>query len=274
MATTTNTLRLKVGGKYKTRDGQAAEIVQHDPISTPWTFWGYVGTARLSWKPNGRYFSDRFHGFDLVEEIVESPTLILEPGKRYLTRDGRVAEVTGPNDYDREFVFEGMVDGKREVWRPDGSWHYLPNEEYGLDLVSEIPTETPEYRYFRWAADDRTDKHFIIWRNAPGDRLVEGWLPNLPGDEWQDTELSLTDDLLSDPDIIECDSEGLIHGRPEPVAAGALAPATRTRIAKLAARIVLADGPVLTVDELAGMTIGELVAKLEPSFETEYGIYL
>jgi hypothetical protein len=189
-------------------------------------------------------------------------TFKLEAGKKYLTRDGRVAEI-------KEFIagtaypFRGRVDGDSidRGWLANGQWGYEPGERY--DLVESA------YRYFRCHADaDRSDQHFIIWRNVPGERLVEGWFPNRQGDEWTDTSLSLTDDLLSDPYIIECDADGFILGRRELTeictvkTTEDLTSAQRTRVAKLAARIVLADGPVLTVDELAGMTVGELVAQL------------
>jgi hypothetical protein len=185
-------LRLEVGKKYRTRNGEEAEVTAYDQVGdTRWPFWGGVsGYGELSWRPDDAHFGSQPHDFDLVEEIVE-----------------------------------------------------------------------PTYRYFRWRDDTPTDKLYVIWRNTPGDRLVEGRCPNRPGDEWTETSLSVTDDLLTDPDIVECLEDGSLIATFRTTED--LTPEARTRIAKLAARIVLADGPVLTVDELAGMTVRELVEKLE-----------
>ena len=212
----TKTLRLEVGKKYRTRDEQVAEVHEVRASGT-YCVDGTVDGAGRCWTADGVWYVGEEGDLDLVEEIPEPRNLILEPGKRYLTRDGQVAEVTGPNGHVGEFVFEGRVDGRREVWRSDGSWHWVPGVEHELDL----------------------DK-----------------------------------DLLSDPNIIEC-GDGLIFGVPERPANAPdvldvsfkttedLTFVQRTRIAKLAARIVLADGPVLSVDELAGMTVGELITILE-----------
>lgn len=181
--------------------------------------------------------------------------LQLKVGGKYKTREGRVAEI---EDF-REcgfYPFAGRCDGRALSWTASGN--FFSPRPHPADLVEEI-VEAPQYRYFRWHEDSRSGKMFIIWRNALGERLVEGRLPNRPGDDWTGTSLSLTDDLLSNPDIIECDAEGHILGRPEPES---LTTGQRTQIAKLAARIVLADGPVLTVDELAGMTVAELVGAI------------
>lgn len=194
-------------------------------------------------------------------------TLKLEVGKKYLTRGGQKTLIAGFDpEPGIEWPFEGVCDDVHLTWRSDGT--FFDSRPHDTDLVEEFVE--PAYRYFRWHADaDRSSPRFIIWRNAPGDRLVEGWFPYKQGDEWTATGLSLTDDLLSDPNIIECDSAGFTLGRRElteiltPKTTEDLTPASRTRIAKLAARIVLADGPVLTVDELAGMAVGELVTILD-----------
>ena len=211
-------------------------------------------------------------------------TLKLEVGKRYLARDGREVLINGFDaEPGIEWPFEGVCDGVQLTWKSNGAffdcrahdtdlieeivepaYRYFRRRAHDTDLIEEIVE--PAYRYFRRRDDNRSYKCFVIWRSAPGDWLVEGWLPNKQGDEWSDTDLSLTGDLLFDPNIIECDSEGLILGRPEPVAVAAsedLTPEQRTRIAKLAARIVLADGPMLSIDELASMTVGALVTRLE-----------
>lgn len=203
--------------------------------------------------------------------MATTNTLRLEVGKKYRTRDGRAAEITRERedvDMRSSWRWGGTLEGSPTTyWRFDG--RSLHSGEYPTDLVEEIPDAAPEYRYFRFDSQDRNiHGQDMRWRVAPGARpeacdTHEG--------VWRTSAHEDAESLETANGLIECDAEGHILGRPEsepePSIAEDLTPEHRTRIAKLAARIVLADGPILTVDELAGMTVGELVARLESATE-------
>lgn len=262
-------MRLEAGKKYGTRDGQIVEIDDHDDTpSNPFPFSGYVDGNYFSWKPDGTFFDARPNDMDLVSEIPDA-----SPEYRYFRFYSQDCNIDGQDM--RWRVAPGArpeaCDTHEGVWRTSahGDLESLETTngliECRLDGTLLTPP-TPEYRYFRRVDEARTDLYFCVWRFYSADGPIEGKLPNCPRDDWQDTSLDLVKDLLSDPNIIECDADGFILGRPEPEPEPGitedLTSAHRTRIAKLAARIVLADGPILTVDELAGMTIGELVTQL------------
>lgn len=268
MATTTDTLRLRVGGRYKTRDGRAVEIVQHDPISTPWVFWGYVETGRFSWKLNGSYFDEQFHDLDLISEIKDDA-----PVYRYFRyRDAQ------PYFSGQDMRWRVTPGGRPEACDLcDGTWRTSAHtDEASLEAShsliecdadgNPLEPEAPEYRYF---ADRVDDTLLTVWRVSPDGR-VEAKHYGKDGDPWETSGLSNPRDFDND-EYFECDVDRNPIQTPEPEPAPTvsfkttedLTPGQRTRIAKLAARIVLADGPVLTVDELAGLTVWQLVCKLE-----------
>lgn len=192
--------------------------------------------------------------------MATTNTLRLEVGKKYRTRDGQIVEIDDHDDTpSNPFPFSGYVDGNYFSWKHDGTFFDArPND---MDLVEEIPDATPEYRYFRFDSQDRNiDGQDMRWRVAPGARpeacdTHEGvWRTSAHGD---------LESLETANGLIECRLDGTLRCQPESEpAAPTKTPEHRARIAKLAARIVLADGPILTVDELAGMTVGELVAQL------------
>lgn len=267
MATTTNTLRLQLGRRYLARDGKEVLIddFDADPMN-PYPFAGVHDDLLLTWKPDGTFIDSRPHNADLVSEIPD-----VAPEYRYFRFDSQDRNIDGQDM--RWRVAPGArpeaCDTREGVWRTSAHGD-AESLETAAGLIechldgTLLTVPTPEYRYFRRVDEARTDRYFCVWRFYSADRPIEGKLPNRPGDDWQDTTLDLVKDLLSDPNIIECDADRFILGRPEPEPGITedLTSAHRTRIAKLAARIVLADGPVLTVDELAGMTVGELVAQL------------
>ena len=207
-------IRLKVGGRYLTRDGREAAVTTISLGSTAWPFRGaVVGDETAydrSWTSDGRYCYDGApHSLDLVSEYVEPPKFQIEIGKKYLTRDGRIAEVTGPSD--GEYSFEGNPEGSsREVWRADGSWHWVVGEEHELDLVSEYvgpaAANEPRYRYFCYL-DTETPDRFCVWRHAADEHYASAKFIFRPGDDWEHTGICLEDNL-TDPGMVECDENG------------------------------------------------------------------
>jgi hypothetical protein len=146
------TLTLELGKRYVTRDGSITEPLE---AYTQRTSGGISGgpfrlafTALLdtnqqyeeTWCSNGCYYTDGPKSIlDIVSEYVEevNPTLTLEVGKRYVTRDGRV---TGTMDFSNSNVFHGYraVVGDNQhpsYWKSDGSWSDVG--ETSFDLVSE-----------------------------------------------------------------------------------------------------------------------------------------
>lgn len=261
---TTNTLRLKVGGKYKTRDGRVAEVLREDTSFEHDSTYRWAGivtdhggeTRQRAWRYDGNYILSGGHAGDLVEEIVSTSKLVIEPGKRYLTRDGRLATITEVC-HAGIYRVEGEVDGHERCWTIFGEWY--EGQTNNLDLISEISEisevtddSAPAYRYFRWANNPNFPES--RWRSrGVGVEYCPG-----TGD-WKGSAHEDLDSLLRDDALVECDAFGNLPQTPDTPPPADLSPASRTRIAKLAARIVLADGPVLTVDKLAGMTVAELV---------------
>lgn len=68
-------------------------------------------------------------------------TIKLEVGKRYLTRDGRVAQVTGKKDGKEDYNFIVSSDGGDERWlaQEDGHFHSIDGRvELPQDLILEV----------------------------------------------------------------------------------------------------------------------------------------
>jgi hypothetical protein len=64
----------------------------------------------------------------------------LEVGKYYKTRDGRCVLITRGNNLLRPI--QGRVEGHGwDSWKDDGRYSTRPEEDYGLDIVSEWPRE-------------------------------------------------------------------------------------------------------------------------------------
>lgn len=198
----------------------------------------------------------------------DNNTLRLEVGKKYRTRDGRVATITTHHESDDPFErFLGelaRLDGSGTdsvTWSETGSW-YCGQDDW--DLVEEI-VETPTYRYFVDPNEDPAGSTYVIWRvdeRCPED--VEGKYLNDESDAWEITIFSLPE-LLERPDFVECDESGKPLVPPESVydfTSTLDRPDVELRTRKLAARILLAGGPAFEWQDLARMTVAELVAAL------------
>lgn len=195
-------------------------------------------------------------------------TLQLQLGKRYLARDGKEVLIDGfHTDPKNPYPFEGVHDDMRLSWKPDGT--FLDSRPHDADLVSEIRDDTPAYRYFVRRAGCGFGTR-LIWRLDPQGRRVHCRDLDDPLCDWLVSSHSPRT-LLEDDELVESCEDGVLlvpyyDAASAPVQLKTtldLTAAQRTRIAKLAARITLADGPVLSIDELAGMTVGELVTRLD-----------
>lgn len=82
-------LKLEVGKKYRTREGQIIQISDVVNTSYPgaYSHKGYVDSdaSIMLWTPNGKYnISELEHPLDLIEEIVEEKTTTSEPTEEEL----------------------------------------------------------------------------------------------------------------------------------------------------------------------------------------------
>lgn len=70
-------MKLEVGKKYRTRDGQEVEITSHKG-SGRYPFAGSIVGAcvSLTWKEDGQYWTTHPCRFDLVSEITDQPASI------------------------------------------------------------------------------------------------------------------------------------------------------------------------------------------------------
>lgn len=129
-------MKIKVGKKYKTRDGRVVEI-NDDKGSHLFPFVGTVEGEPFKrvWSNGGVYTQGCPTELDLVEEIVEEKKFKLQVGKRYKTRDGRETTTIEPFG-DPMFPFCGSVGGNFKTWTEDGFW--MEGGGTVSDLVEEI----------------------------------------------------------------------------------------------------------------------------------------
>lgn len=66
---------IKIGKRYKTRDGDIARItsIKRYSESDPFTVNGFIGETEMNWTPEGAYYTDEESMYDLVSEHVEVP---------------------------------------------------------------------------------------------------------------------------------------------------------------------------------------------------------
>lgn len=97
-------MQIRVGGKYRTRDGRVATVIADRGDSS---FIATVSDDRGGnriYRPDGTWcFSSGGSGLDLISEISPISEIIqIRVGRKYRTRDGRqavVAATIGPNPF-------------------------------------------------------------------------------------------------------------------------------------------------------------------------------
>lgn len=75
----TMTLNIRVGGRYRTRGGEDAEVTRRPFASGDWPFRGHIGGTPCAWREDGRFWDEtRDDPRDLVSEITEptAPTAV------------------------------------------------------------------------------------------------------------------------------------------------------------------------------------------------------
>lgn len=108
-------MQIRVGGKYRTRDGRIATVVRERFVGAT-SFYANVsddsGGQRIYCTDGKWFFSGGGSGLDLIAEIGQ-----FEAGKYYRTRDGRKAYVASLYDCpfpcpegEGEFTFRGWID--------------------------------------------------------------------------------------------------------------------------------------------------------------------
>lgn len=108
-------MRIKVDHFYRTRDGRKAYIYRQHTLDIN-LFDGVIPNSDCAvvWGKNGNYYtSGKKSAFDLVAPWKDEP-LKLEVGKRYRTRDGRIAFVitTFKDTSTKKFktIYKGVID--------------------------------------------------------------------------------------------------------------------------------------------------------------------
>lgn len=142
-------------GRYRMRNGAIAvvnRIITDRPV--PWPAVGTIGDYfnHETWNLDGKY--DRVPvGKDLVERLpefveavaVEAPAakLVIEAGRSYTTRDGRVATMMEHNPKRTSlYPWHGTVLGTEGVWTWSNEGKFdVELSEHPLDLVDTHPKE-------------------------------------------------------------------------------------------------------------------------------------
>lgn len=147
-------MKLRVNATYRTREGNLLKIVGKDNHFR----WPYDAEDGSSYTPDG-FLYDRSDPsrYDLVERVVvskqaakntadaEVPTLQLEDGKSYWTRDGlNVVRIKRRSPCFVSYPWEAeKVDGEGRIiegglqWWTDTGRYYAGNTDYKWDLVRE-----------------------------------------------------------------------------------------------------------------------------------------
>ena len=131
---------IEAGKKYVKRNGDiVGPMVRREDLELwPWTYEGF------SWREGGTYwFGGEGSDHDLVRLAPgEKPTLVIEAGKRYVTRDGsptgKIAALT-PGGYDPCYVWQATMEPltRPQIWTRDGRY-FNHVDSHHLDIVAEF----------------------------------------------------------------------------------------------------------------------------------------
>lgn len=131
-------LELQVGKRYVTRDGRSTSVVEASskPDGSPsaFPFRAKLGSDQFDthYAKNGRWMTNgKPHKHDLVAEFSG---IMLEAGKRYVTRNGEVSKPINACVNGRHYAEFGK--NLIRYYLPDGRFNYA--KESGVDLVSEF----------------------------------------------------------------------------------------------------------------------------------------
>jgi hypothetical protein len=133
-------LKLEVGKKYRTRDGQKVyEVFKKNSDSRWHRFHCKPEGQWIGWGENGHLLST---GDELAEDLV-AEVLTLQPGRYYRTRDGRKAYVAAnvQNPFNATkypvagYLDEDDSDHSPAAWTADGL--FVDGDELAEDLVEE-----------------------------------------------------------------------------------------------------------------------------------------
>ncbi len=124
-------MNIKVGRKYRTRNGGVAEIksIMHPQCAYP--VHGHIEGTPNAWLADGRWKHGEEDSWDLVEDL--GPILTLSIGKQYRMRNGNVAQVTSESDHS----FHGIYNGRHIQWTKEGR-NGLPGIESPFDIIEEV----------------------------------------------------------------------------------------------------------------------------------------
>lgn len=138
-------LTLRVGGKYRRRDGVVVAIVDHVPGAT----WPWISSIVHTYRNSGHVVrDDETYPYDLVSEVLPEPPakLSLKVGDRCLTRGGKevVLYATEPcnKNSDTHPLAYSIIPGDQYTVRADGQWS-LDGGKDGYDIVSVLPPLDP-----------------------------------------------------------------------------------------------------------------------------------
>jgi hypothetical protein len=138
-------LKLRVGGKYRRRDGGTAEVIraqENGDYKFRVRHNGETGDGVLATE-NGRFWTGACDDYrDLIEEIA--PELKLQVGKKYRARNGEVSEIYE----DRRGHYRGRCADKGWNYEPNGHWCGGGGKSEH-DLIAEVGLDLQAGKYYR-----------------------------------------------------------------------------------------------------------------------------
>lgn len=130
-------LTIRVGGRYRTRGGEEAEVDDYSPGLT-YGFFGTVDRRRFCWDGNGRFWQTRPHSLDLVSEITE-PTA----GER-LVRSAKEAAAIARGEAQPAAVHTYIVSGGFAERIRSGCPDTVGDEAFAMTVEGEAkPVDLP-----------------------------------------------------------------------------------------------------------------------------------
>lgn len=172
-------MKLEVGKKYRTRNGNVVTIVSHDPtIITPYSFSGILdiykgGQLIACWRADGRYTSHKHH-LDILEEVTSEPKQVTLPFSFKKALLGN--KIIDENNHPVELISES-VDGLGNVCvrnTESKTFHVTPTSNLRLLPVAMIEDEPVLIGDTIFLTDGKPYK--IVDRVKEDLLLSSGWL--------------------------------------------------------------------------------------------------
>lgn len=133
-----SSLKLKVGGRYKSNRGYEIFIVSR----TGNLKYPFVSACGFTYSEDGKFDLDDSQTYeDLIEEVIDiasGPKIKLEVGKTYYTRNGGLAKNIIYLGDKNIYSFSAEVHGRLFTYTENGTHNTLKSNS-PLDIVKEVP---------------------------------------------------------------------------------------------------------------------------------------